>query len=130
MMIIALLKINQYLYITSQNFINAIVFQVTFTLVVNWWGNMIWLCSPVFGISWQRKMLKSWSSLSFHNITLTFSQEKVCWNKQNTLHAQIRIWHLGVLTMQKFINIALVVLIIFKVVKSTTFSRIFDTKQA
>ena len=32
--------------------------------------------------------------------------------------------------MQKFMNIVLVVLIIFKVVKSTTFSRTFDTKQA
>ena len=50
--------------------------------------------------------------------------------KQNTKHIQIRIRHLGVLTMQKFINLALVVLIIFKVVKSTTFSRTFDAKQA
>ena len=38
--------------------------------------------------------------------------------------------HLGVLTMQKFIDIALVIFIIFKMVKSTTFSRTFDTKQA
>ena len=54
-----LLKINQYLNITSQNFKNTIVFQVTFTLVANWGGNMISLCSPFFGISWQRKMFKS-----------------------------------------------------------------------
>ena len=32
--------------------------------------------------------------------------------------------------MQKFMNIVLVVLIIFKVVKSTTFSGTFDAKQA
>ena len=56
---VILAKINHYLYITSQNFKNAIVFQVTFKLVVNWGENMISLCSPFFGISWQRKMLKS-----------------------------------------------------------------------
>ena len=39
----------------------------------------------------------------------TFSQTKVCWNKQNTLHTEIRIWHLGLLTMQMFIHIGLVV---------------------
>ena len=59
----------------------------------------------------------------------TFSQTKICWNKQNTLHSKTRIWYLGVLTMQKFINIALAVLKIFKVVKSTTFPTTFDTNQ-
>ena len=38
--------------------------------------------------------------------------------------------HLGVLTMQKFIDIALVVLKIFKAVKPTIFLMKFDTKQA
>ena len=37
----------------------------------------------------------------------TYLQAKICWNKQNTLHPQIKIWHLGVLTMQIFVNIAL-----------------------
>ena len=50
---VILAKINHYLYITSQNFKNAIVFQVTFKLVANWGENMISLCSPFFGISWQ-----------------------------------------------------------------------------
>ena len=36
-------------------------------------------------------------------------------NKQNNLHPEIRILHLGVLTTQTFFNIALVVLRIFKV---------------
>ena len=31
---------------------------------------------------------------------LTFSQTKIWWNKQNTLHPEIRIWQLEVLTMQ------------------------------
>ena len=37
----------------------------------------------------------------------TFSQTKICWNKQNTLHPEIRITHTGVLTMQKSINMLL-----------------------
>ena len=36
-------------------------------------------------------------------------------NKENNLHPEIRILHLGVLTTQTFFNIALVVLKIFKV---------------
>ena len=36
-------------------------------------------------------------------------------NKQNNLHPEIQILHLGVLTTQTFFNIALVVLRIFKV---------------
>ena len=55
----------------------------------------------------------------------TFSQTKICWNNQNTLCPKIRIWHLGVLTTQKFINIALVVRKIFKVVKSSPSPRHF-----
>ena len=53
----------------KSKFRNTIVFQVTFALAVNWGRNMVSLCGPFFGISWQRKMLKSWSFLSFHNIT-------------------------------------------------------------
>ena len=60
---------------------------------------------------------------------LTFSQTKICQSKQNTLHPEIRILHLGVLTLQKFIRIALVILKIFKVVKSATFLITFDTNQ-
>ena len=37
----------------------------------------------------------------------TFSQTKISWNRQNTLHPERRIWHVGVLTMEKFTNIAL-----------------------
>ena len=59
-----------------------------------------------------------------------FSQAKVCWNNQNTLQPKISIWHLGVLTMQKLINIALEILKMFKVVKPTIFLMKFDTKQA
>ena len=62
--------------------------------------------------------------------SFTFLQRKICWNKDNTLNTQIRIWHVRVLTRQKFINITLVVLKIFKMFKSTWFSRTFDTKQA
>ena len=118
------------MYITSQNFKNTILFQVTFTLVMNWIGNMISLCSPFFGISWKRNALKSWSFLSFHNISFNFFTGKSLLKQQNTLHTQIIIWHLGVLTMQKFIDIALVVFKIFKVVKPKTFPMKFDTKQA
>ena len=75
---------------------NTIVFQVTFKLFVNFRGNMISLYMPFFRISCQQKMLKSWRFLSFHNINFNFSEAKVCWNKQNTLHTQIRIWQLGV----------------------------------
>ena len=55
-------------------------------------------------------------------LPLTFSQVKICWNEHNTLHSKMRIWHLGVLRRKKFISIALVVLKIFKRVKSATFS--------
>ena len=41
-----------FLYITSQNFKNIIVFQVTFKLVVEWGREMISLSNPFFGISW------------------------------------------------------------------------------
>ena len=58
---------------------------------------------------------------------ITFSQARVCWNNQNTWHPQISIWHLGVLTMQKLINIALEVLKMFKVVKPTIFLMKFYT---
>ena len=40
-----------------------------------------------------------------------------------------RIWHLGVLTMQKFINLVLVIFKIFKIVTPTTVTMKFDTKQ-
>ena len=70
-------------------------------------------------------MLKSWSFCLFTIFPLTFSQAKIRWNTRNTLHTQIRIWHRGVRTAQKFINIPLEILIIFKVI-STTFSRTFD----
>ena len=59
-----------------------------------------------------------------------FLQRKICWNYDNTLHIQIRIWHVRELTWQKFINITLVVLKILIMFKSTWFSRTFDTKQA
>ena len=41
-----------FLYITSENFKNIIVFQVTFKLVVEWGREMISLCSSFFGVSW------------------------------------------------------------------------------
>ena len=52
------------------------------------------------------------SQNAVHFFGITFSQANVC------------------LTMNKFIKIALVVLKIFKLVKPTTFSMKFDTKQA
>ena len=68
-----------------------------------------------------------------------FSMESIFWNNlfkgKNLLKQakyigpKIRIWHLGVLAMQKFINIALVILKIFKIVTPTTFPMKFDTKQ-
>ena len=119
-----------YLYITSQNFKNAIVFQVSFRLVVNWGG--AWFQYVVHFLEYfdNEKCLRAEVFCLFIILPLTFSQAKVCWNKLNTLHTQIRIWHLGVSTMQTLINIALSVLIIFKVVKYGTFPRTFDTKQA
>ena len=62
-------KINQSFYITSQKFINIIVFQVTFKLVMEWEGDTITLRSPFVGILRQQEMLKSLSFLSFDNIT-------------------------------------------------------------
>ena len=78
-------------------------------------GNEIWLRVEIFCL--------------LIILPLTFSQVKICWNKRNTLHTQIKIWHLEVWTWLKFINIALVVLKIFKVVKYTTFSMSFDTNK-
>ena len=37
---------------------------------------MISLCSLFCGISWQRKLLKSWNFLSFNNITFNFFTDK------------------------------------------------------
>ena len=63
--------------------------------------------SSFFRISWQWKMLLCKSFLSCFNITFNLF---TVWNKWNILHTQIRIRHPGVLAMQKFIKIALLVL--------------------
>ena len=68
-----------------------------------------------------------------------FSMQFIFWNNlfkgKNLLEQakyfapKIRIWHLGVLTMQKFINIALEIFKIFKIVTPTTFPMNIDTKK-
>ena len=107
-----------------------LVLEVIFKLVVNKGRNMISPWIPFLEYLDKEKCLKAEVFSLFMLLTLTFSHAKVCWKKKNTLHIQIRIWHLRVLAMQKFNNVALVVLIIFEVVKSSTFCTTFETKQA
>ena len=97
-----------------------------FKQIILFTGDLISLCSSFLEYLDNKKYLKAKVFLS---LPLTLPQAKICWNKKKTLHPQIRIWPLWVLIMQKFTNIALAVLKIFYMVKSTNFQRTFDTKK-